>query len=859
MFSGEPRYFELPAPKAEFQKVSIDVRAAVKDPKAVKAIRIGMNPLDAKLMFEIRKLEFLRSVKTGARTDVSEALKAAAPGSVFLAGEALAFELSATAPEASGWKLLNWKDQTLREGAWPAERGRSLVLDPLPNGYYKLKLSSEEGSFEGFRSFAILADPASLKLNPDSFFALDSAQSWLANADAGNKLHPGNGFETTSEVVRRAGAGMVRERMSWGEVEAKEGVFKWARYKENADLLAARGVRTLGMYHDAPAWAKDGNAQLPGDLLAAYRFAREAAGAMRGRMAAWEFWNEQDIAFAPEAAWDYASALKAAYLGFKAADPEMPVAIGGYCGVPPMPYADLVMENGAAEYFDIFNVHYYQPVRELPEICARIRAHMKQFGIEGRPLWITENGCRADGAARAPSFMPGMKAHSPEQEMIVAEYIPKIMIGLQAEGVARDFLFVLPPYNEHSGNKDWGLMRRDYTVKPGYVAFATLSAQLGAAELEGEYKAADGVKAYLYRCPDGSQTLVCWSLSEIDLEDNRPNLDASDLREKRFQLPQTGEIKGVDLFGSPFKADASKALATRYPVFLTGLSGLRPSKLLPKSLNQAVEPSGYDKTIVFRVKLTPDFELANEKDHVKIRKENLPFKLLVYNFSDREKRGVISISGAAAAGLPEKASIPAFGVAEFDLTLLKLDRKFQSAMVVSGVFEGKKATPLRMPVQNTAQMTAESRQTAMPSMVDPANWRSNSSGKMEISYDEAAKAVRFRTVFPAGVDRWTYPEYSLQLPQESLKGAVGIGFEAKVSSAPGVAQMLVMAVRQEAKEGGRTVYLKVDAPKESWEERFAPIHPSLDPEQVKTLRIGLNSNVDDISCWIRNVRIFYAR
>ena len=131
---------------------------------------------------------------------------------------------------------------------------------------------------------------------------------------------------------------------------------------------------------------------------------------------------------------------------------------------------------------------------------------------------------------------------------------------------------------------------------------------------------------------------------------------------------------------------------------------------------------------------------------------------------------------------------------------------------------------------------------------------------MTISFDHAEKGIRFRTQFPAGVDRWTYPEYILQLPQESLRGAIGLSFEVKALPADKVMQMLVMAVMGTQREKGETVHLPVAKPSEKWEERFVTFSEGqLDPDRIRQLRIGINSNADDITYLIRNVKVLYAR
>ena len=104
---------------------------------------------------------------------------------------------------------------------------------------------------------------------------------------------------------------------------------------------------------------------------------------------------------------------------------------------------------------------------------------MAKNHIADRPVWFTESGCRLEGSGRLDSYMKGLKMHDPDQELLIAEFIPKMMISMQMLGVSRDFFFVLLPYNENDGKKDWGLMRRDFTVKAGFPAFATLVDQLG--------------------------------------------------------------------------------------------------------------------------------------------------------------------------------------------------------------------------------------------------------------------------------------------------------------------------------------------------------------------------------------------
>ena len=128
-------------------------------------------------------------------------------------------------------------------------------------------------------------------------------------------------------------------------------------------------------------------------------------------------------------------------------------------------------------------------------------------------------------------------------------------------GPRKDFLFSLHPVNERDRTKAWGLLRWDYSAKPAYVALANLTWQLEGARYVGALNPAEGVRGFLYQMPDGSQTLVFWSESELDkAQVRRPDIDMKNDFAKDISLlaPSTGflgmfppgkELKLTDLMG----------------------------------------------------------------------------------------------------------------------------------------------------------------------------------------------------------------------------------------------------------------------------------------------------------------------
>lgn len=793
--------------------------------------------------------------------DAARAVTAHAPASVFIQDEPLKFSLKFRNPGEVKWTLLDWKDAVLRSGTFAPDG--TLVLEALPNGYYKLRLESPDAVFSGVRTFTVVPDPAKRTHNPDMFYAVDTGQSWLAEPNRRNTIHPGAAYGIVSEAARRGGMTVIRDRLRWSDCERTPGKYDWGRYMLNAELLSARGIGISGMFHDTPVWNRGGNEKLPADLGAIYEFCKTLAVTFKGKMTDWEFWNEQDIGFAPEGAWDYAAAMKAAYLGFKAGDPSLPVAFGGLAQAVP-PYAHAMLKNGLRDYFDIFNAHTYAPLDRYPEIFAKIEVFRKLYGVSERPLWFTESGCRAEGSAQEESGIRGVKRHSPRQELVVAEYLPKMMIGMQNLGADRDFFFVLPAYNENGGSKDWGLMRHDYTVKPGYTAFSNLADMLGSAVLEGKMEAGKEIRAFLFRQPDGSQTVVFWSVSEVDAGGDRPEITDNPFSRTFTLAAKDGVYRGTDIFGTPFRAEARNGKlvlnSTRMPAYINGLSGLKPAVPFVRGKRCfAPAETPYDRTIVYRAALSKDFRLSSEKDAVDVTKEMAKLTLEVWNLSAETKTGTVHVEGVKAAGLPQTVTLKPFGKAAFPLEISPVFRKdFTTTMTVSGTFNGRETSPLVMDMFNSSKRQAESRVESYPEMQDAGNWKANSSGRMVIANDPAEQAIRFETKFSGRRDRWVYPTYELQLPQESLKGANSIVFDVKAEPSDKVLFMLTMTVTQDEQGKFRTEHLRMPKPSGDWKTCQVSLSKT-NPERIVKIRIGLNPNTDSITYWIRNIRILYNK
>lgn len=810
-------------------------------------------------------LSIAGTVASSTSIDTGGIIQAQVPAGIFTETEHPSFTLRPESAVAVSYRIFNAHGTPVTSGNWPEQGKGTLKLDRLPRGYYTIRLTGVSNEYTGFASFGVVAEVGKTPANPDMFFAIDTAQSWCAVGSKRNTRFPGDGFKTVTEAARRAGLAWVRDRMSWRDIEPSPEQYRWCQYLPNGWLLGKHGIKVSNTYHDAPQWSRKKSKDLPDDLLATYRFARKISRSAKGCTEAWEFWNEEDAGFTVEGAWDYAANLKAASLGFRAGNPQARILNGSFCVFPIRDYADIVMKNDAANYIDTFNFHTYKPIADYPELVAGLKKFLAAHGVPDLPIWFTENGTQAPGAAATPSYYPDLKSYSPEQEMVVAEFIPKAQITMQNLGVERDFFFLLSPYNE--GTKDWGLLRKDYTVRPGYFAFATMVKELGRAVPQGTLVLGKNIRAYLYRQPDGMQTVVLWSLSDID---TRPNdeidVQRKNLHRQQVVLPaQAGSYTVRDLFGTPstVKASNGKLLltVTREPGYIHGLSGLVPAVPAPKPGKPQPKPTEADRTVILRPELSDDFMLSSGRNSVDLKGKSGKLTLQVYNLSDTPKTGTITVKGGTVSGLPETVSVAAFSKIEIPLEFTPALRvgEFRGAMEFGGIFNNHPLTRLHVPLFLFTRSVASGRILHIDGIYKPERWRNNSSGKMKTSYDKTEKAIRFDVEFPQHGDRWIYPEYILDLPGESFKGARGVAFEMKTT--PSMPQESVfMAVMSKEKEHGKAVYIRFPMPDTEWEERllcFDEFVPH--PENIEMFRLGENPLKNNQTFWIRNLRIFYDK
>ena len=771
------------------------------------------------------------------------------------------------------WTLLDWRGRPTGSSGVFDGSGRAM-MPRLKTGYYLLTCGGSTSA-----TLAVVPDPATRPAAQRSFYGADTAASGLANSAWFDcPWNKGDRLRTVAELARLAGLSHVRDRFYWREAQpSRDAEPDFSRFVSAARLFKALGIGVSVAFHDAPRWARPLQ-KLPGDLYALYGFCHAAAAAFGDSVDGFEFWNEPDIGFAPEPVWDYAAALKAAYLGAKAARPGLAVLGGALCRPPDSPYERTLFANGAARYFDVFNYHSYAVPSLISKHFETMRGALRRAGAGDRPVWITECGTNLEGPGACQGGK-GRKSHSPGQELVVAEYCAKAQVLLQMEGVERNYFFVLAAYNERNGEKDWGLLRRDGTAKPAYAAMSAMTRELSGARIAGELRVGKDCRAFLFERPGGVQTVAFWAESPMDAAGTGLAVveAAPDFaRPLRLKLPQCGggaRFRLSDLCGavSEVAVDAEGSLgleAARFPAYVSGLRGLRADEPARK-MQSAAAPSGdrkdEDLSVVFRVDLEPgDFDVSGMKALAVAKAAEPRLRVQVWNFGDAAKTGAVEACGARLRGLPAgpvalgpRGSAPL----EFGCVLEPENAANETELTLRGTFDGRAATPLAMPVFFESRFLASCEAVPL-GWKDPTAWKRNdSAAECKVAWDEKEGAVRFDVAWTdPKAGRWFYPRLPLALPRESLAGAKRVSFEIKTAQDKvenDFGDVYLMLLRRGRKAAAPSDWLTYAAPTGAWERRYVDLPAASvgDLADVVAVCVGANPKGMRLSFWIRNMTV----
>lgn len=334
---------------------------------------------------------------------------------------------------------------------------------------------------------------------PSPAYAIHVAQWWDLQA-----------LERDLGLVQEMGFGWVKQKFAWRDIEPfAKGEYDWYRpdyivdaaERYNLDLIVRLDRQPLWTVASLPDEQIHDN-QPPVDLADFGDFCWEMANRYKGRIAAYQVWNEPNL----EREWgmkepnpaEYVALLQVCYEAIKAADPQAIVISAGLAPTGgPLPHAmpdeqflQGMYDAGAADYFDVLGLNapgYKAPPEVAPEEAAveangygngrwfvfrhveDMRRVMVQNGDAAKQVAILEMGWTTD-----PRPDTGYSWHA-VSEAEQADYLVRAYEWGQAEwrpwiGPMTTIFFADTNWTADNEQYWWSIVLPDGSLRPAYEA-----------------------------------------------------------------------------------------------------------------------------------------------------------------------------------------------------------------------------------------------------------------------------------------------------------------------------------------------------------------------------------------------------
>ena len=180
--------------------------------------------------------------------------------------------------------------------------------------------------------------------------------------------------QRVADAIKDLGFTWFKQQVPWEDIEPNPGEYHWGWVDNIVNVMHANGIKVLLSVPKAPCWARDPaygcrDEGPPKDPQTYANFMGQMAARYKGKVQAYEIWNEQNMnyewGYEPFDAGRYVRLLKAAYQAIKAQDPNAIVVSGALTptGAPPPAavddfiYLEQMLQAGLANWCDAIGVH----------------------------------------------------------------------------------------------------------------------------------------------------------------------------------------------------------------------------------------------------------------------------------------------------------------------------------------------------------------------------------------------------------------------------------------------------------------------------------------------------------------------
>ncbi|GHV82768.1 hypothetical protein AGMMS50212_01080 [Spirochaetia bacterium] len=320
--------------------------------------------------------------------------------------------------------------------------------------------------------------------------------------------------ENGKQLLDDLGIVWLRRDAGWNSLEPVQGEWNFSDLDKNIENDLQNGKKLIIILDYDTPWIYADNKnhknitakELPHYL----NFVKTIVMRYKGKVAAWEIWNEPNGVFWKGSEKDFFELTKNTARLIRELDPESKIIIGALSWVP----AGLVkrmLKSGAAENADAFSFHPYDlNPRRVVALADKMEKIAASCNFEGE-LWVTETGYPTAG------WYP----HKASEKRF-PEYIIKTLAGFAVRPVRVAAWYEL--FNSYNKGKEksklnsedyFGLVYPDYSRKDGAAAFALCGKYIqGRTYLPdpAQKKNAGGsIESMIFKDDNGNNTLILWN------------------------------------------------------------------------------------------------------------------------------------------------------------------------------------------------------------------------------------------------------------------------------------------------------------------------------------------------------------
>ena len=373
-------------------------------------------------------------------------------------------------------------------------------------------------------SIALLGAVSAASLTAWDSLTIDLRHRWVATTASRAPAEPGSAMpgvgmnvfleqevepekrQRSLELLQSAGVSWIRQELPWEQIEpvAKGqtvdpnfGGSTWTKFDDIVDRAAALGMKVVLRLDTSPRWALPADAAdglgPPVHLTDYFDFVAQVAARYRGRVAAYQIWNEPNLTSEwggrPPDASAYAELLRGAFARIRSADPDAKVVMAALAptltenedALNELLFLQQLYGAGVRGSFDVLAVQAYglRGGPDDPRINSAsdvtfsrpvlVRAVMEANGDATVPLWATEIGWNVN----PPSLQ--LQHYGRVTPTLQARYTVRAFerMGQQWPWMQVGFVWFWKRADNTNRDQDWYWFRvaePDFTLEPVYYA-----------------------------------------------------------------------------------------------------------------------------------------------------------------------------------------------------------------------------------------------------------------------------------------------------------------------------------------------------------------------------------------------------